>query len=294
MLRFLALLLLLPFTAGTALAQPATSFASDRIAVTATGSGPDVVLISGLGSHPEIWSAVVTGIPGFRYHLVEIAGFAARPAGANATGPVLEPVAGEIARYISEARLERPALIGHSMGGSWALMVAARHPALASRVMVVDMIPFAGAMFGAPDVTAEAIRPIAESLRQTMASLAGEARRQQVEQTVASLVRTPGLRPRIVAYSLASDPAVSAQAFYDMIVTDLRPELRNIRVPVTVLWVQPPGLPFGQEQRAENYRAAYANLPQAVIRQIPDSYHYIMLDQPIVFDREVRTFLEGR
>ena len=35
------------------------------------------------------------------------------------------PVAAEIRRYIDQARLQRPALIGHSLGGQIALRVAA-------------------------------------------------------------------------------------------------------------------------------------------------------------------------
>lgn len=300
MLRFLASLLLLPLAllgacTSEQVPAPPPPFTSERITVTATGTGPDVVLLSGLGGHPEIWSAMTAAIPGRRYHIVEVAGLSGRPAGANASGAVLEPVAGEIARYIREARLERPALIGHSMGGSLAMMVAARNPELASRVMVIDMIPFVGAMFGTPESTAESIREVAEPMRQRLAALTADERREQAEETVANLVRTPERRPRIIAHSLASDTRVSDQAFYDLVVTDLRPELRNIRVPVTVLWVEPPELPFGPEQLAENFRTAYANLPQAaVIRQIPDSYHFIMLDQPAAFEREVRSFLEAR
>jgi pimeloyl-ACP methyl ester carboxylesterase len=41
------------------------------------------------------------------------------------------------------------------------------------------------------------------------------------------------------------------------------------------------------------YRASYANAPQAVLKRIPDSYHFIMFDQPEVFQRELRTFLSG-
>src|SRR5688572_22962905 len=99
-------------------AHPATakSFASDRISVTVTGSGADVVLIPGLSSSPEVWTGTIAAVPGYRYHLVKVAGFDGAPAGANASGPVLIPVADEIARYIKEAGLKSPALVGHSMG----------------------------------------------------------------------------------------------------------------------------------------------------------------------------------
>jgi pimeloyl-ACP methyl ester carboxylesterase len=293
MFRLLALMLITPFAAACATVPPAPSFASDRISVEVHGSGPDVVLIPGLSSSPRVWDSTVAAVPGHRYHIVHVAGFAGKPAGANATGPVLEPVAEEIARYIREARLERPAIVGHSMGGSWAMLVAGRHPELASRVMVVDMFPFLGAMFGGPTATPETVRPIAEQMRSAIGSSTGAARRQQIEQTIAGMVRTEAMRPEVVAQSLASDPAVGAQGFYDLIVSDLRPEVSRIRVPMTVLWVVPAGAPLTPEQLDQYYRASYAGAPQAVVRRIPDSYHFIMFDQPEAFRRELRAFLSG-
>jgi pimeloyl-ACP methyl ester carboxylesterase len=291
MLRYLALMLL-AFIAVPAAAQSA--FASDRIGVTVTGSGPDVVLIPGLTSSPEVWQSTVAAVPGYRYHLVHVYGFAGRPAGANATGPVLAPVAGEIARYISEQRLNRPALVGHSLGGSWAMMVAGRHPQLASRVMVVDMMPFMAAMFGGPNATPDAIRPMAEQMRQRMMAPQGEQeRRQQAERTIATMVRTESFRAGPVQQSVTSDLTVVSQAMFDLITTDLRPEVARIRVPFTVLWVVPPNAPVTPEQMTAFYAASYAGAPQAVVRQIPDSYHFIMFDQPEAFQRELRTFLQG-
>jgi len=194
-LRLLALLLI-PFLA---LAQPAAAkgFTSDRISVTVAGSGPDVVLIAGLSSSPDVWKSTIAAVPGYRYHLVKVAGFDGAPAGANASGPVLIPVADEIARYIAESHLESPAVVGHSMGGSMALLIAERHPEFASRVMVVDMMPFLGAMFGAsgPDTLA----PIAGQIRDGIAKSSGDARKAQTEQTIASMVRTESMRPSAVA-----------------------------------------------------------------------------------------------
>jgi pimeloyl-ACP methyl ester carboxylesterase len=290
MVRFLALLFL-------ALAAPVAAqgtFASERIGVTVRGSGPDVILIPGLTSSPEVWDSTVAGVPGYRYHLVHVSGFAGRPSGANASGPVVAPVAEEIARYIREQRLNRPAVVGHSMGGSWAMMIAGRHPDLVSRVMVVDMMPFMAAMFGGPTATPDSIRPMAEQMRVSMARSQGEARRPQVERAIASMVRTESLRAGPIAQGMASDPAVAAQSMYDLITTDLRPEVASIRAPLTVLWVYPPNAPVSLESMTAFYAASYAGAPQAVVRQIPDSYHFIMLDQPEAFQRELRAFLLAR
>src|SRR5688572_4513939 len=291
MMRLLALLLL-PLAAACATVDEAPqAFASDRISVEVLGSGPDVVLIPGLSSSPEVWESTAAAVPGYRYHLVHVAGFAGKPGGGNASGPVVAPVAEEIARYIREQGLERPAIVGHSLGGAWAMMVAARHPGLASKIMVVDMLPFMGAMFGPPGATPESVAPVAEQIRNGIATSAGDQRRQVIERTIATMVRTESLRPGAVEHSLASDPAVSGQAMYDLITTDLRPELARIKVPVTVLWVVPPNAPVNAAQMEGFYKQSYANAPQAVLKRIPDSYHFIMFDAPAAFQTELRAFL---
>jgi len=291
MLRFLAFMLVAFAAAPTVAQAPAPAFTSDRIGVTVTGTGPDVILIPGLSSSPEVWQGTIAAVPGYRYHLVHVSGFAGRPAGANAQGPVLVPVAEEIARYVRETRLDRPAIVGHSMGGSWAVMVAARHPGLVSKVMVVDMMPYLGAMFRRPGMTDEQFAAAADNMRNMMSGSGGEQRRIQTNSMIASMVRTESARAAIVAHSLASDPAVSSQGFYDLILTNLMPDVAAIRVPMLVLYVQPTGAPLTPEQIDNYYRISYRGAPQAVVRRVPDSAHFIMIDQPAVFQAALREFL---
>lgn len=268
------------------------SFRSDRISVTTTGSGPDVVLIPGLTSSPEIWAGTVAAVPGFRYHLVQVAGFAGVPAGGNSSGLVIASVADEIARYIRETRLGRASLIGHSMGGTVAMMIAARHPDVASRLMIVDMLPFLGMLFGPPGTTSESVRATADALRDQALANSPEARRRSIEASIATMVMTEDLRADPIRHGLASDRDVAARAFHELIVTDLRPELPRIKVPVTVLYVKTPNVPLNEAQFDAVYKASYAGLPQAVLTRIPQSYHFIMFDQPQRFAEEVRAFLK--
>ena len=129
-------------------------------------TGPrDIILIPGLSSSPEVWDSTVAHLgDGWRVHRIHVQGFAGAPAKANAEGDVAAPVAEEIARYIREAGLTKPVVVGHSMGGTMGMMLAARHPDLVGKLMVVDMVPFMGAMFGAPGVTADQVRPIADQI----------------------------------------------------------------------------------------------------------------------------------
>ena len=288
----LFLVLLLALT-GCAATTPETAFKSERLTVQAAGAGPDVILIAGLGSSPRIWDETVAALPGYRCHLVHVAGFAGAPALANADGPLLGPLAEEIARYIRIERLNRPALVGHSMGGMLALMVAARRPELPSRVMVVDMPPVLAPMIGGVDATVASVRPFAEQARQQIASAASSADRARVAEMVVGTTARPEARVSSLRYWLASDPRVTSQGMFELFTTDLRPELHRIAVPLTVLWATPERSPLSAEQAELFYQAAYAGAPNRSIKRIADSHHLIMLDQPQRFQQELRTFLEG-
>lgn len=291
--QLLAPLAVAAWASASFAADPA-AFKSERISVETRGSGPDVILIPGLGSSPEVWEGTVRAVEGYRYHLVQVAGFAGASAGANADGPVIAPVAEEITRYIEEAELDAPALVGHSMGGTLAMTVATRHPDAVSKVMVVDMLPFLGILFGPPGTTAETVEPVAAQMRTRLANLAGQERRTAVEAAIAAMVRDESQREQPVTHSLDSVPAVSGQAMYDLITTDLRPELKKLEKPLTVLWVRAPNAPITEEQMGMIYRMSYANAPQVELKHIPDAYHFIMFDAPERFQSELRSFLAGK
>lgn len=267
-------------------------FHSDRISVTASGSGPDVVLIAGAVSRAsEVWAGTMQAVPGYRYHVVQVAGFGGYPVAGNvAPGPLVEPIGEEIARYIRG--LNRPALIGLSMGGTLGMMIAARHPQTLSKLMVVDMVPFMGTFFGPPGaVTPQRAVPIAEAVRSRILAMDDDARRRDLSESIDKMIRTESVKPGVLQAAEASDPAVYAQAMHDLITLDLRSEMANVKVPVTVLYVHAPLIPISAEQTDEVYRSAFKDAPRAKLKRIPNAYHFIMLDQPTRFAAEVREFL---
>ena len=272
----------------------AAKFASDRITVTAQGKGPDVVLIPGLTSSPAAFKFVAQDVPGYRYHFVQVKGFAGTPAEANATGDVSKPVAEEIARYITDEHLKAPSLVGHSMGGSIAMMVAARHPGSVGKVMIVDMLPFMGAMFGGPAATSANVTPIADGIMAQMAKASPEAREAAQTQMVRGMVNNKAEYPQVLKAALDSDRETVAHAYRELIVTDLRSELANISVPTTVLYVVPKGSRFTPEQTDHFMAASFANLKNAKLTHIPDSAHFIMYDARPRFAQELKTFLTAK
>jgi pimeloyl-ACP methyl ester carboxylesterase len=282
---------LVAVAAGALVPAFAAEFKSDRITVTAEGTGSDVVLIHGLASSPRVWREMVAAVPGYRYHMVQISGFAGHARGGNSDGAVAAPVAEEIARYIAARGLVKPAVIGHSMGGTIGMMLAGRHPESLSRLMVVDMFPFLGAMFGPPGTTSDSVKPMADSMLVQMRTADSTARNMRSTATINSMVDTVAMRQGAIDDSLKSDPDVTARAYHELIVTDLRPELARITVPTTVLYVEPKAPGMTEEKVDGWYKASYAPLKGVTLKHIPSSAHFIMWDQSQQFQSEVKAFL---
>ncbi|CAN7359046.1 alpha/beta fold hydrolase [Brevundimonas sp. LjRoot202] len=255
----------------------------------------DVILIPGLSSSPEVWDGLTDELKGrYRVHRIHVQGFAGAPAEDNAEGPVSAPVAEDIARYIAEQGLEKPAVIGHSMGGTIGMMLTARHPDSVGRLMVVDMVPFMGAMFGQPGTnpTPESVAPVADMIHQSMANSSREQWLAESGRAITGMINTESQRAGPLEAGATTDQKVAAAAMRELIVTDLRPELARITAPTTVLYVKFNDPRMTPEITDGIYRASFANLPSAELKRIDDSAHFIMLDQPALFAAEVNAFLE--
>jgi pimeloyl-ACP methyl ester carboxylesterase len=196
--------------------------------------------IPGLASTGEVWQRTADRLDDdYRVHLVSIRGFGQVPAGANGQGSLVAPVASELARYIAERRLNRPALIGHSMGGLVALQVAAdagrnRRAPQVGRVMVVDATPFFPALIS-PGATAGDVEPIAQIAYQSLLLLGDAALRNQPT----LIGRELGGAADSVFGTLGwqgGDRQVLAQGLYEVMTTDLRHRLPDIVAPVTVVY----------------------------------------------------------
>jgi pimeloyl-ACP methyl ester carboxylesterase len=269
-------------------------FASDRLHVRVDGDagGRDIILIPGLSSSPEVWDGTVEHLgAGWRVHRIHIQGFAGAPAEGNAEGPVAAPVAEEIARYITENHLDHPVIVGHSMGGTIGMMLAARHPDLVGKLMVVDMVPFMGAMFGDPNATAESVAATADMIGNGMASSPPEQYQQQAAAAVTGMINTESKRAGPLRDTATSDQRVSGHSFRELIATDLRPELSKITAPTEVLYVKFNDPRMTPEITDGIYRASFATLPGAKLMRIDDSAHFIMLDQPEAFYSALDAFV---
>lgn len=267
----------------------AQTFTPSRFTVDVRGQGPDVIFIPGLGSSRDVWAAQADALAAtHRLHLVQLNGFAGQPAGASA-GPVVQPVVDELAQYIEANHLDHPAVIGHSLGGFTGLTLARQHPDDVGRLMIVDSLPFFSGMFG-PNITAANIEPRARAMRDQMAAMDDASFAAQQTAGIGRLIKSDARRAEIVGWSVASDRATFAQAMYDVMTTDMRPEVANVQTPVTVVYAY--DATMGPEAMIDGlYSGQYASAPHVSFVRIDGSYHFIMFDQPAAFQAAVADFL---
>ncbi|WP_426181451.1 alpha/beta fold hydrolase [Pseudomonas sp. TWRC1-2] len=280
---------------SASLAQPAPlpplTVNQRGISVLVQGSGTDIILIPGFASSYEVWADLASRLrQSHRLHLVQVAGFAGSPAVTNPDGRVAASTVEAISEYIRSQRIEAPVIIGHSLGGEVALMLGARHPDQVGRLMIVDAMPFYTLLFD-PSATSETAAPHAAAMRDGMLAATPEQVEAMQHASIARLAKTEAARPGLVAAGINSDRKTMADAMYELMVTDLRPELGRIKVPVEVVYAYDSHYGVEASQVDAMFRNAYASTPNISFRRIDDSFHFIMLDQPELFAGAVIKYL---
>ena len=269
----------------------AASAQPSRFSVEVSGDGPDVIFIPGLATSRGVWADAVLELgPGYRIHLVQVKGFG-EPAGPNAEGAVLAPLVEELAGYIEENRLARPAVVGHSLGGLVALMLGADHPALPGKLLIVDALPWFGATMAPPGASATSLEPQARQLRDAMIASYGTPQAGQgTEAAIAGYLIDQTKLPRLREWTAGADPRVTGQLVYEDLATDWRERIADITAPVTVIYPWNERFPT-QAQAEPFYRAQYAALSQAKLVGIGPAAHFVMTDQPAGFQQALERFL---
>jgi pimeloyl-ACP methyl ester carboxylesterase len=265
---------------------------SGRITVTVRGHGPDVVLIPGLTCSSAVWDTTAAHLDGhYRLHIIQVDGFAGTPTQANAQGPVVQPIVDSIDAYIKANKLKGPKLIGHSLGGTMGLMLALQHPEDVGSLMVVDALPFSAMIFGASDMTSA--KKIGADLCDKTLKESQSAYAREEKKFLRILVKSTDGRELATEWAVASDKSVVARATYDDMTTDLRPRLQEIKTPVTILYPWDTKSGYSEAQTDWFYQQNYAALPNKTFARIDNSYHFMMLDQPDAFLKQVDKFVES-
>jgi esterase len=104
-----------------------------------TGEGPPLVVLHGLFGSARNWNTVAKRLGESRHvHALDLRNHGGSP-WSDAMG--YADMAGDVQAYIEERGLGPVALLGHSMGGKAAMVLALNHPDLVERLIVADIAP---------------------------------------------------------------------------------------------------------------------------------------------------------
>lgn len=264
-----------------------------HISVERSGTGSPVILIPGLSMSRESWRDTAQMLAAdHEVHLVQINGFGGTPAGLNAGAGLLAGVAQDLASYLRQHQLEKVPLVGHSLGGALGLVVSRDAPELVGRLLIVDALPWLGLAMVPPEMVPAQIEPQAAALRDALMSRHGQpfdpARHAAETAGFASRAQDQEL---VGQWSAEADPRVTAWAFYEDMMLDLRPDMAAINAPVTVIYPLA-GTPEERARSSALYRSAFSEVRNSVMVPIEDSRHFVMLDQPMAFAVALKEFLQ--
>lgn len=256
--------------------------------VKVTGQGPAIVLIAGLVSTGEVWDSTVE-----RYkdrhtlHVVTLAGFG----GPSPIGPpFLSRVRDELIEYIGSERLQKPLVIGHSLGGFMAFWIGATAPERIGGVVAVDGVPFLPAL-GNPAASADSMATQAGQIASVYASLTPEQLVAQSRMAMATLITAPADVERAMTWVAKSDARTAGLAVSELMTTDLRKEIGKITAPVLLIAAMGAAPEPMRPTMKKAYAAQVAALPSARVRIADRARHFIMFDDPQFLFAAIDDFL---
>ncbi|MFP5394342.1 MAG: alpha/beta fold hydrolase [Gammaproteobacteria bacterium] len=260
---------------------PAERFDVGATLVERHGNGPRaLVFIPGLASGAWAWQEGVRRFKDkYTVYVLTFPGFAGRPA---VPGQTLDAARASIMKLIESRKLVRPVLIGHSLGGSLALLVAAQRPELVKGVVALDGLPV---FPGTEDIPTGQRARMGDNMTRQMAALSPQAFALSQQQYMRSIGSTDIVRAdELAKLSAQSDPAAVARYMAELFALDLRSELPKISAPVLVL--SPYFSVDAQQQmmteaaKTAYYKAIMEGTPQLTVQSIPDARHFAMFDAP--------------
>ncbi len=218
----------------------------------------------------------------YRLHFIDINGFAGKKAPATKPQSYIATLRDEVMRYIETQNLEHPTLVGHSMGGLIALLVASASPKSVGKIVVIDTLPFYSLLFN-PNATREQVKPFAAQLEQQLLQMNEAQFKVQAQQSAAILTKSNDKAELLLTWSNTSDRHVYAQIMREVMTYDARPEIVGIISPVTVIYAVDQQMPLSKAQLYQLYRDAYANISNVELVSIENAFHFIMWDQTKAF-----------
>lgn len=249
-----------------------------------TGKGKQsIIFIPEFASSGNVWNETKAVFEkDFTCYTLTMAGFAGVKSQPN---PSFENWKNEIANYIKNNKIEKPIVIGHSMGGGLALAIAADYPDLIGKIVVVDALPCLAALSD-PSFKSKENNDCSPMVTQ-MTAMNEKQFYDMQKQTMPRLLADTSKLEMVVDWSVKSDRVTFAQMYCDFFNIDLRAKIAAIKCPSLILL----------ESYFINLKPAieeqYKNLRTANFQYANKGMHFIMYDDREWYLEQLGNFLKS-
>ena len=249
-----------------------------HIEVNDQGSGtPVIVFLHYWGGSSRTWNDVIAALPNsYRTVALDHRGWGNSDAPAN--GYALADFADDAQGVIESLNLGKFVLVGHSMGGKIAQLLAARRPeGLAGLVMVAPSPPV-------PLVLPAEVRAQMEVVYESRASV-----EMSIDHMLTAKTLSPEHREQVIEDSLRGAPQAKAAWPLHASHEDITREVATINAPAIVI--------AGELDRVDSVETLQTKLlpyiPHARIHVVPGTGHLSPLESPVEVARLVENFVES-
>jgi len=250
-----------------------------------TGKGNPVLLFPGFSCTGDVWNETIKELSKtHECHVFTFAGFGTVPPIAS---PWLETIKNDLENYVARKKLDKPTIIGHSMGGSLALWLAAAKPETYKQLIIVDGLPSIGALM-IPDFSPEKVSYDNPYSKQQL-TMDESAFKQMANQMATGMTLNKEKQPLLVSWMEQSDRKTYVYGYIDLMKLDLRETIKDIKIPVTIMAAVSF---YPRKQVEELYTTQYEKLTNKEILYVEDSAHFIMFDKPEWFLKQIQKLLK--
>jgi pimeloyl-ACP methyl ester carboxylesterase len=248
---------------------------------------PPVVLLHGITGHARVWDHLATRlVPGRRVLALDQRGHGDSDPAPDDDYRV-GTMADDVAAFVGSLRIDRFALLGHSMGGRIAIKYAADHAARLERLVIVDI---------GPDINLAGLQRVRDMMAKSPERIESEEWAVEYIRRANPLQDLDMLRER-VRHGLKRLPDGELTWKY---AKGLRDMMREGRRDAVDLWEPLPRIPCptlvvrGAESdilSAEVAKKMTERLPDGRVVEIAGAGHTVPADRPEEFVRQIRAFL---
>jgi pimeloyl-ACP methyl ester carboxylesterase len=242
------------------------------LAHTEAGSGAPLVFVHGWACDHTVFAPQVAHFNrSYRVVAVDLRGHGASDAPRQEY--TVAGFADDLAWQCAQLGLERPVIVGHSMGGTIALELAARYPSLAAAIVLIDAVILPQPAF------VNTLRPLAEAL-------SGPCYPQALDRAAAPLFQPTDdatRKTRLLARMSLTPGHVAASAFANhLIAYDAAAAAASCTVPVAYI---------DAAQSMSDLARFRALCPQLISGQTVGSGHFSPLEVPEQINAMIERFL---